>query len=220
MQVTPVFRDRSQAGRLLAKQVAQFAFDAKPLVLALPRGGVPVALEVARALLSQLDVFLVRKLGLPGEEELAIGAIASGGTRILNRELVDDLNIPAETIDVIADHEVKELQRREQLYRQGNPAIPASGRTIILVDDGIATGSTMRAAVAALRSQIPALIVVAVPIACPRTCRELRPEVDELICAVTRDPFVAVGIWYENFQQVTDREVQLLLKAARSRIVA
>ncbi len=218
MQVTPVFQDRSQAGRLLAKQVAQFAF-ARPLVLALPRGGVPVALEVAHALLSELDVFLVRKLGLPGEEELAIGAIASGGTRILNRELVDDLNIPAETIDVIAGLEMKELQRREQLYRQGHPAIPAAGRTIILVDDGIATGSTMRAAVAALRSQNPARIVVAVPIACPRTCHELRPEVDELICAVTRDPFIAVGIWYEDFQQVTDREVQMLLKEARRQIV-
>ena len=219
MQVTPVFQSRSQAGRLLAKQVAQFPFDG-PLVLALPRGGVPVALEVARALLSELDVFLVRKLGLPGEEELAIGAIASGGIRILNQSLVDDLNISSETIDAITALELKELQRREQLYRQGLAAIPAAGRTIILIDDGIATGSTMRAAVAALRSQNPARIVVAVPIACPRTCREFRPEVDALICAVTRDPFIAVGIWYENFQQVTDREVQILLKEARRQTVA
>lgn len=220
MHVTPVFQNRSQAGRLLAKQAVQLDFDARPLVLALPRGGVPVGLEVARALLSELDVFLVRKLGLPGEEELAIGAIASGGTRILNQSLVDDLNISPETIDVIAALELRELQRREQLYRQGLPAIPAAGRAIILVDDGIATGSTMRAAVAALRSQNPERIVVAVPIACPRTCRELRPEVDEMICAVTRDPFIAVGIWYQDFQQVTDPEVQMLLKEARRRIVA
>lgn len=189
-------------------------------MLALPRGGVPVALEVARALFSELDVFLVRKLGLPREEELAIGAIASGGIRILNQPLVNDLNISAETIDAITAIEVKELQRREQLYRQKLTAIQPAGRTVILVDDGIATGSTMRAAVAALRSQNPVRIVVAVPIACPRTCRELRPEVDELICPVTRDPFIAVGIWYENFQQVTDREVQLLLKEARRQIVA
>lgn len=215
MQVKPVFQDRSQAGRLLAKQVARLAFDAKPLVLALPRGGVPVAMEVARALRSELDVFLVRKLGLPGEEELAIGAIASGGTRILNQSLVDELQISAETIDAIATLELKELQRREQLYRQGLPAIPATDRTIILIDDGIATGSTMRAGVAALRSQNPARILVAVPIACSRTCGELRPEIDELICAVTRDPFIAVGIWYEDFQQVTDRDVQMMLKDAR-----
>ena len=205
---------------MLAKRLAQFAFDARALVLALPRGGVPVALQVARALFSDLDVFLVRKLGFPGEEELAIGAIASGGTRILNHSLTDDLNVSAETIDAITAIELKELQRREQLYRQGLPAIPPTDRVVILVDDGIATGSSMRAAVAALRSQSPARIVVAVPIACPRTCRELRPEVDELVCAVTRDPFIAVGIWYENFQQVTDREVQILLKEARYRIVA
>ncbi len=220
MQVKPVFQDRSQAGRLLAKQVARLAFDAKPLVLALPRGGVPVAMEVALALHSEVDVFLVRKLGLPGEEELAIGAIASGGTRILNQSLVDELQISAETIDAIATLELKELERREQLYRQGLPAIPATGRTIFLVDDGIATGSTMRAAVAALRSQNPARILVAVPTACPGTCRELRPEIDDLICAVTRDPFIAVGIWYEDFQQVTDRDVQMMLKEARRQTVA
>ncbi len=220
MRVTPVFHDRAEAGRLLAKQLARLAFDAKPLVLALPRGGVPVALEVARELPSELDIFLVRKLGLPGEEELAIGAIASGGTRILNQALVEELTISAETINLITVREQTELQRREQLYRRGLPAIPAAGRSVILVDDGMATGSTMRAAVQALRSQHPSQIVVAVPIACPPTCRDLRPEVDEIICAVTRDPFIAVGIWYEYFQQVTDREVQLLLKEARSRIVA
>ncbi len=219
MQVTPIFHDRTQAGGLLAEQIAQFAF-AQSLVLALPRGGVPVALEVARSLRSELDVFLVRKLGLPGEEELAIGAIASGGTRILNQALVKELRIPAETINAITAREQKELQRREQLYRQGLPSIPAAGRTAILVDDGMATGSTMRAAVEALRSQNPAQIVVAIPIACPRTCRDLRPDVDKIICAVTRDPFIAVGIWYETFPQVTDREVQTLLKEARRRIVA
>jgi len=220
MQVTPVFQDRFEAGRLLAERVAEIAFDAKPLVLALPRGGVPIALEVARTLRSELDVFLVRKLGLPGEEELAVGAIASGGTRIVNQELVDDLGVSAETVDAISFLERKELQRREQLYRQGLPAISPSARTIILVDDGIATGSSMRAAVEALRSQKPERIVVAVPIACPRTCRELRPEVDEIICAVTRDPFIAVGIWYKNFQQVSDQDVQAMLREAQRQILA
>ncbi len=217
MHVTPVFQDRIEAGRLLGEQVSQLRFDSKPLVLALPRGGVPVGLEVANAVGSELDIFLVRKLGLPGEEELALGAIASGGTRILNETLVRELRIPEETINALTAREQGELERREQLYRYGLPGIPAEGRTVILVDDGVATGSTMRAAVAALRSRDPLRIVVAVPIACPRTCREIRPEVDELICAETRDPFIAVGIWYQHFPQVSDREVQLMLREARGR---
>jgi len=208
------FRDRADAGRLLAERLSHYAGRDDVLVLGLPRGGVPVAAEVARALGAPLDVFLVRKLGLPGQEELAMGAIASGGARVLNEELVETLGIPEALIDAVAAREEEELGRRERLYRGERPPPEVEGKTIILVDDGLATGSSMRAAVAALRRLHPARIVVAVPTAPVSTCEELRPEVDELVCARTPQPFYAVGIWYENFNQTTDEEVRRLLAEA------
>jgi putative phosphoribosyl transferase len=209
------FRDRADAGRLLAERLSHYAGRDDVLVLGLPRGGVPVAAEVARALGAPLDVFLVRKLGLPGQEELAMGAIASGGARVLNEELVETLGIPEALIDAVAAREEEELRRRERLYRGERPPPEVEGKTVILVDDGLATGSSMRAAVAALRRLRPARIVVAVPTAPVSTCEELRPEVDELVCARTPQPFYAVGIWYENFNQTTDEEVRRLLADAR-----
>ena len=217
MQKAPIqgrFRDRADAGRLLAERLSHYAGRDDVLVLGLPRGGVPVAAEVARALGAPLDVFLVRKLGLPGQEELAMGAIASGGARVLNEELVETLGIPEALIDAVAAREEEELRRRERLYRGERPPPEVEGKTVILVDDGLATGSSMRAAVAALRRLRPARIVVAVPTAPVSTCEELRPEVDELVCARTPQPFYAVGIWYENFNQTTDEEVRRLLAEA------
>jgi putative phosphoribosyl transferase len=184
------------------------------LVLALPRGGVPVAFEVARALHAPLDVFLVRKLGLPGHEELAMGAIASGGVRVLNDDVVRSLRIPDDVIEAIAAAELRELERCERIYRGDRPAPDARGRTIILIDDGLATGSTMRAAVAALRQQGPARIVVAVPVGAPETCAEFQDEADEAICGQTPEPFYAVGLWYRDFSQTTDEEVHDLLERA------
>ena len=210
--MTPqVFRDRNEAGRLLAVQLAAYANRPDVLVLALPRGGVPVAYEVARALNAPLDVFLVRKLGVPGYEELAMGAVATGGVRVLNDQIVDGLRIPDYVIDAVAAQEQQELRRRERLYRGGRPPPDARGRTVILVDDGLATGATMHAAIKALRQQQPARIVVAVPTASPETCEALRAEVDEVICAMTPEPFHAVGLWYEDFSQTTDEEVHDLL---------
>jgi len=208
------FRDRADAGGLLAERLSHYAGRDDVLVLGLPRGGVPVAAEVARALGAPLDVFLVRKLGLPGQEELAMGAIASGGARVLNEELVETLGIPEALIDAVAAREEEELRRRERLYRGERTPPEVEGKTVILVDDGLATGSSMRAAVAALRRRRPARIVVAVPTAPVSTCEELRPEVDELVCARTPQPFYAVGIWYENFNQTTDEEVRRLLAEA------
>ena len=208
------FRDRADAGRLLAERLSHYAGRDDVLVLGLPRGGVPVAAEVARSLGAPLDVFLVRKLGLPGQEELAMGAIASGGARVLNEELVETLGIPEALIDAVAAREEEELRRRERLYRGERPPPEVEGKTVILVDDGLATGSSMRAAVAALRRRRPARIVVAVPTAPVSTCEELRPEVDELLCARTPQPFYAVGIWYENFNQTTDEEARRLLAEA------
>jgi putative phosphoribosyl transferase len=208
------FRDRADAGRVLAERLAHYAGRDDVLVLGLPRGGVPVAAEVARALGAPLDVFLVRKLGLPGQEELAMGAIASGGARVLNEELVETLGIPEELIDEVAAREHEELRRREVLYR-GERLLPAvEGKIVIVVDDGLATGSSMRAAVAALRRLGPARIAVAVPTAPASSCDQLRPEVDELVCARTPQPFYAVGIWYENFDQVGEDEVRALLADA------
>ena len=180
-------------------------------MLALPRGGVPVAYEVARALNAPLDVFLVRKLGVPGYEELAMGAIATGGVRVLNDQLVGGLRIPDYIVDEVAASEQQELTRRERLYRGDRPAPDVRGRTVILVDDGLATGATMLAAVKALRQQQPARIVVAVPTASPETCEQLRAEVDDIICAITPEPFHAVGLWYEDFSQTKDEEVRDLL---------
>jgi predicted phosphoribosyltransferase len=209
-----LFHDRSEAGRVLADKLASYANRPDVFVLALPRGGVPVAYEVARALHASLDVFLVRKLGLPGQEELAMGAIASGGTRVLNEEVVRKLNVPDEVIDTVAAEEQQELSRRERDYRDGRPPPDVRGRTVILVDDGLATGSTMRAAVAALRQQGPGRIVIAVPVGAPETCAELQREADEVVCAQTPQPFYAVGAWYDNFSQTTDEEVRDLLARA------
>ncbi len=213
-----IFRDRTDAGRRLAARLADYADRPDTLVLALPRGGVPVAYEVAKALGAPLDIFLVRKLGVPGREELAMGAIATGGVRVVNEETVRHLNIPREVIDTVAANELKELERRERAYRGDRPAPDVEGHTVILVDDGLATGSTMRAAVAALRRQRPAHVIVAVPVSSQRTCDEFREEVDEIVCAVTPEPFHGVGLWYEDFSQTTDEEVrELLARAERER---
>jgi predicted phosphoribosyltransferase len=212
-----LFRDRIHAGRLLAEKLAKHAHRPDVLVLGLPRGGVPVAFAVAEALDAPLEVFVVRKLGLPGQEELAIGAIATGGVRVLNEDLVEALGMPPEEIDAIAAEEQRELERRERLYRDDRPPPDVRGRTVILVDDGLATGSSMRAAVAALRQQKPARIVVAVPVGAPDTCAELRAEADEVLCARAPEPFHAVGLWYDDFSQTTDAEVHDLLARAAER---
>src|SRR5215218_1118347 len=189
------FRDRRDAGRQLAARLDRYAGHPDVLVLGLPRGGVPVAFEVATALGAPLDVFLVRKLGVPGHEELAMGAIASGGVRVINPDVVGDWGIPERIIDAVAANEQQELTRRERLYRGTRPTPDVRDKTVILVDDGLATGSTMRAAAAALRQQGPARIVAAVPVAAPAICEVFREVVDETVCAVTPDPFYAVGLW-------------------------
>lgn len=209
-----LFQDRNDAGRMLAAKLAAFAERADVLVLALPRGGVPVGYEVARALHAPLDVFLVRKLGVPGQEELAMGALASGGIRVLNQDVVRALAIPPEMIERVAAAEHEELVRRQRRYRDDRPAPSVQGRTIILVDDGLATGSSMRAAVAALRQQHPTRIVIAVPVGAAETCDELQHEADEVVCARTPAPFYAVGVWYADFAQVTDDQVREYLQRA------
>ena len=214
------FRDRREAGRQLAQHLAAYANRPDVLVLALPRGGVPVAYEVARALHAPLDVFLVRKLGLPGHEEYAMGAVASGGVRVLNPEVVAQLHLPDEVIDIVTRRELQEIERRERAYRGDRPFPDVRGKTVILVDDGLATGSTMRAAAEALRQQGPARLVVAVPAGSPETCDEFRDEVDEVVCAITPEPFYAVGLWYDDFSQTTDDEVRDLLAAARQEVPA
>jgi putative phosphoribosyl transferase len=214
VDIKPPFRDRSDAGRQLAAQLARYAGRPDVVVLALPRGGVPVGYEVARELGAPLDVFLVRKLGVPGHEELAMGAVATGGVRVLNDRVVRALAIPDYVIDAVAAWEERELARRERLYRGERPPPDVRGRTVILVDDGLATGATMQAAIQALREQQPARIVVAVPTASPETCERLKEEVDDVICAVTPEPFYAVGLWYENFSQTSDEEVRDLLARA------
>ena len=206
------FRDRAEAGRLLTSKLTEYANRPDALVLALPRGGVPVGYEVAKALNVPLDVFLVRKLGVPGHEELAMGAIASGGVIVLNDDVVHALRIPQSLIDRVAQREQQELERREKAYRSDRPQPDVQGKTVILVDDGLATGSTMRAAIRALRQRGPAKIVVAVPAASPDTCAEFRGEVDEIVCALTPEPFYAVGLWYEDFSQTSDQEVSDLLE--------
>jgi predicted phosphoribosyltransferase len=201
------FRNRTDAGRQLAGKLAPYADRPDVVVLALPRGGVPVASEVARALGAPLDVFVVRKLGVPGHEELAMGAVATGGLRVLNDEIVRGLDIPEREIAAVADRELHELSRRQRLYRGDHPPPDVGGRTVILVDDGLATGATMRAAVQALRQQQPARIVVAVPTASPDTCEALKAAADDVVCAMTPEPFFAVGHWYDDFTQTTDDEV-------------
>jgi putative phosphoribosyl transferase len=208
------FRDRVEAGRRLAEALKPYAGRPNLLVLALPRGGVPVGYEVARALHAPLDLILVRKLGVPGHEELAMGAIASGGVRIVSEDVIAMLGIPDRVIATVAAAEEKELERRERLYRDARPAPNVRGRVVILVDDGLATGATMRAAAAALRTQGPEWLVVAVPVAPPETCGVLRGEADDVVCALSPEPFVAVGAWYDDFAQITDDEVRALLRRA------
>jgi predicted phosphoribosyltransferase len=211
------FADRAEAGRVLAEKLADYAGRDDVIVLALPRGGVPVAYEVASALGAPLDIFLVRKLGAPGQEELAMGAIASGDVVVINDEVVKALKVPAQAVEARIASERRELARRESLYRGDRPPLDVEGRTVILIDDGLATGSTMRAAVTALRGQNPARIVVAVPIGAPATCAELLAIADECICALTPEPFRAVGLWYDDFAQTRDDEVgELLSRAARA----
>lgn len=208
------FRDRQDAGRHLAAALGSYAGRDDVLILALPRGGVPVGYEVARALGAPLDVMQVRKLGVPGHEELAMGAIASGGVRILSEGVVETLGIPERVIATVAAAEEQELDRRERVYREGRPFPEVRGRTVILVDDGLATGSTMRAAAAALRAHGAGRLVAAVPVAPRESCDALRDLVDEVICAVTPEPFLAVGEWYEDFTQTSDADVQDLLRRA------
>jgi predicted phosphoribosyltransferase len=215
--MSSIFQNRREAGRALAAMLDEYANRKDVLVLALPRGGVPVAFELATALKAPLEVFVVRKLGVPGHEELAMGAIATGGVRVLNEDVVHSLGIPQAVIDAVTAAEQKELQRREQLYRSGRQAPEVRGRTIILVDDGLATGSTMRAAVAALRQQRPARVVVAVPVGAPSTCDEFRADVDQIVCGFTPEPFYGVGQWYEDFSQTSDEEVRELLDLAAKR---
>lgn len=221
MRIHPIFRDRVDAGKTLANRIARRIRDPGALVLALPRGGVPVGFEVARKLRAELDIFLVRKLGFPGQEELAIGAIASGGIRVLNEALIADLRLSPTIVDEITSREENELNRREEMYRQGRPARPVGNRTVILVDDGLATGASMKAAAQALRAQAPKRIIVAVPVAAEETCNEFRMSVDEIVCAYTPAPFLAVGIWYQDFAQITDDDVlQRLLREAEQQAAA
>ena len=212
--MTARFRNRVDAGRILARALAAYGGTPDLLVLALPRGGVPVAFEVARTLRAPLDVFVVRKLGMPGHEEYAIGAIASGGVMVVNDEAVQAFGITQAELDAVASEERLELERRERSYRGGRPPPDVRGKTVILVDDGLATGSTMRAAVAALRLEGVRRLVVAVPTGAPETCDEIGALVDDLICAITPEPFQAVGLWYEDFGQTTDEEVRDLLAAS------
>jgi putative phosphoribosyl transferase len=199
---------------MLAETLHEYANRDDVVVLALPRGGVPVGFEVAKALNAPLDVFVVRKLGLPGQEELAMGAIASGGARVLNRDLMRALAIPDEVVEQVAQEEQRELERREREYRDGRPPVDVRGKTAILVDDGLATGSSMRVAVLALKQKQPAQIVVAVPVAPRDSCAELESVADKVICAVTHEPFWGVGQWYADFSQTSDEEVRDLLRRA------
>jgi putative phosphoribosyl transferase len=211
------YRDRRHAGQELAEHLDDLKGRNDVVVLALPRGGVPVAFEVARALGAPLDVFLVRKLGVPGHAEFAMGAVAPGGVRVLSDDVVMMLGISASEIEAVTAAERKELDRRERLYRAGRKAVELRNRVAILIDDGLATGSTMKAAVQALRAYGPARVVVAVPVGSPETCREFADIADEIVCARSPHPFRAVGQWYQDFSQTTDDEVQELLEQVRDR---
>lgn len=212
-----LFRDRTEAGKKLAQKLKAYANRPDVLVLGLPRGGVPVAFEVAMTLNAPLDVFLVRKLGVPGRTEFAMGAIASCGVRILNQKIIEERSISEEAIARAAAQEQQELSRREYAYRGDRPLIDLSDRTVILVDDGMATGATMLAATVAVRQKHPKYIIAAVPVSAPEICHEFQLEVDEIICASTPRPFNSVGLWYENFSQTTDAEVRNLLQQAAER---
>jgi len=208
------FQNRSEAGRILAERLTTYAGRSDVLVLALPRGGVPVAFEIAQALAAPLDVFIVRKLGVPGHEELAMGALAEGEELVLNDDVVVALDLPSHVIHAAAVRERRELQRRERAYRGDRPVPRIRDRVVILVDDGIATGATMRAAIESIQRQEPARLIVAVPTASPRTADEFHSLVDEFICEITPEPFYAVGVWYEDFSQTTDEVVRDLLDRA------
>jgi putative phosphoribosyl transferase len=210
MEARP-FADRREAGKELASKLQKYAGHDDNVVLALPRGGVPVAFEIAEALDAPLDIFVVRKLGMPGHPEYAMGAIASGGVRVISDDVIRWYGISQAAIDVVARQELAELERRELEYRRGRPLAELRARTAILVDDGLATGSTMRAAVRAVRSYAPAQVVVAVPVGAPSTCAEFNDITDDMICARTPEPFSAVGLWYRDFSQISDDEVRALL---------
>jgi predicted phosphoribosyltransferase len=213
------FRNREQAGRALAERLKPYANRQDVLVLALPRGGLPVGAEVAAALRAPLDVFVVRKLGTPGQPELAMGAIASGGVRVLNDDVVQVLNVKSDAIDHVAAVEQQELQRRERLYRAGRPFPSIADQIVILVDDGLATGSTMRAAVKAVRQHRPSRVVVAVPAGAAETCEDFRHEADEVECVIAPEAFNAVGAWYEEFPQISDDEVREILERSSRELV-
>jgi putative phosphoribosyl transferase len=210
----PIFQDRVEAGRKLAEQLQKYANREDVIVLGIPRGGVPVAFEVAKALKAPLDIFVSRKLGTPGQEELAFGAVASGGVRVLDQEIVESVGISDQQMEQITEKVRMEVERREKLYRGDRPALKLEAKTVILVDDGIATGSSMRAAIAALRLLKPARIVVAVPVAPLSTCKHLKQEADELICVRTPEFFFAIGEFYSDFSQLEDQEVTEILKQA------
>ncbi len=218
--MSALYQNRFDAGRHLAAELPEYANREHVVILALPRGGVPVAFETARRLKAPLDVFLVRKLGLPGYEELAMGAIASGGVRVINEDVVEQFRIPEHVMNSVAAEQQRELERREELYRAGREPIDLRNKTVILIDDGLATGSTMRAAIQALRLLGPASIVVAVPVGAADTCENLRNGADAVICAQEPGDFTAVGRWYLDFTQTTDEEVcELLNRAAHERRV-
>ncbi|MFO7566968.1 MAG: phosphoribosyltransferase [Enhygromyxa sp.] len=209
---TTVFEDRRQAGQALAEALAEFELH-DPVILALPRGGVPVGFELAEQLGAPLDVLVVRKLGVPGHEELAMGAIASGGARVLNPDVVASLRISDPVIEQVAAREQRELERRERLFRGEREPVSVEGRTVILVDDGLATGASMRAAVLSLRERNPREIIVAVPVGAASSCAQLRRLADRLVCLAEPEPFYGVGLWYRVFDQTSDEEVRRLLEA-------
>jgi len=217
MNFAAIFHDRTDAGHALAKQLDGYAGRHDVVVLALPRGGVPVGYHVAEALGAPLDIFVVRKLGTPGHRELAMGAIASGGVRVLNDDVVRWLNIRPEQIESVAREEEQELIRREAAYKAGRPPVSLKDRVVILVDDGLATGSTMKAAVQAVKQHGPSRVIVAVPVGAPETCRDLREYADEVVCVSMPERFSAVGQWYERFDQTSDDEVRELLTRAAER---
>ena len=214
-QVDVIFKDRVDAGKILAEKLSKYAAE-KPLVLGLPRGGVPVAFEVAKALKAPLDVYIVRKLGVPGHEELAMGAIATGDVRVLNESVIGPLQISKEAIETETKKEKEELKRRERVYRSGRAPLVVANRTVLLIDDGIATGSTIKAAIAALKKQKAAKIIVGVPVAPSSTIEELKKEVDDLVCVSTPDFFFAISVWYDEFPQTTDEQVRELLEKAET----
>jgi predicted phosphoribosyltransferase len=214
------FRNRTDAGRRLAGELMAYADDPDVRVLALPRGGVPVGFEVARALRAPLDVFIVRKLGVPGHEEFAMGALATGGVGVLNEDVIEHLGVTGPELQRVINAERRELERRERLYRGERGPPDVAGRKVILVDDGLATGSTMRAAVEAVRVEGPRQVVVAVPIAAPETCEAFQAVADDIVCSLTPEPFLAVGLWYDDFAQTSDEEVRALLEEARETLPA